>query len=204
MIEQEQEEDLFNSICNYVEKQMSQQMASRTADRAHYSYRMRKASRIPPPSNHILCGVNAVTRGLEKEQVKLVLIFKNEVDASILIQHLPMMAKIKKATLGVFSIGSLRLRRLLHLNTLAAIAFTRQQPNQQEFDELMTKIATNLPDYSIPWMEEGLLGRSVPGWAATYLPARLKVLETTMPMRTKRNGKRVRPSNTTVSDTSLS
>ena len=165
---------------------------------------MRKPSRIPPPSNHILCGVNAVTRGLEKEQVKLVLLFKNEVDASILIQHFPMMAKIKKATLGVFSIGSLRLRRLLHLNTLASIAFTRQQPNQQEFDELMMKIATNLPDYPIPWMEEGLLGRSIPDWTATYLPARLKVLETTMPIRAKRNSKRVHPSNTAVSDTSVS
>jgi ribosomal protein L7Ae-like RNA K-turn-binding protein len=190
IIEKEHQESVFIMLCDYIEKQMRRQHMLRM-DPSKYSYRQRKPSRIPPPEG-ILCGINAVTRGLEQEKVKLVIVFKNEVNPLILIQHVLVMAKVKGAALCVFSIGSLRLRHLLHVNTLAAMAFVRKQPDQEEFDSLFEKISTVLPEYSIPWLEDALLRRTIPEWT-TYLPTRLKILETTMPIKQKKNHQKHQP-----------
>lgn len=65
-------------------------------------------------------GLNQVTRGLEKESLKLVIVSK-DIEAQIVIQHLPVLAQLHRTPLCLLDVSSEELGAIFGLRTVIAV-----------------------------------------------------------------------------------
>ncbi len=70
--------------------------------------------------SELVFGLNQVTRGLEKESLKLVIVSK-DIQAQIVIQHLPVLAQLHHTPLCLLDMSSEELGAVFGLRTVIAV-----------------------------------------------------------------------------------
>jgi len=104
-----------------------------------------------PPS---MCfGINEVTRGLEREKLRLVIVCK-DVQPLILIQHLPVLAKIKGVPLCPLSNSTAHFAKLFGMRSIVAFGFKVHEDNSTPdiFGLLVESIIAKVPPIGISWL----------------------------------------------------
>jgi ribosomal protein L7Ae-like RNA K-turn-binding protein len=119
--------------------------------------------------SELVFGLNQVTRGLEKESLKLVIVSK-DIQAQIVIQHLPVLAQLHHTPLCLLDLSSEELGAVFGLRTVIAVgvkvkchtvprSLATDTSNQNKavlstprLDELVTKIIKRTPPVQLDWL----------------------------------------------------
>lgn len=99
----------------------------------------------------IVLGLNAVTRALEKDEVRLVVCTRDLTPARAL-QHLPVLCSFRSVPLCPLSMTSQSFAELMgasEIRTVICMAFKRVE--NSAFEEAVTTIAAKCPKIDIPW-----------------------------------------------------
>jgi len=101
--------------------------------------------------SQLLLGINSVARGLEKDQVSLVVVC-GEIRPLILIQHLPQLAFLRQVPFCVLpdSNTPFVLAKPLKFKSLIALAFKK---SSSRYDDLINFIKGVIPPLHIPWLQ---------------------------------------------------
>ncbi|XP_022339459.2 uncharacterized protein LOC111134591 isoform X1 [Crassostrea virginica] len=102
----------------------------------------------------ICFGINEVTKGLEKDQLRLVLVCQS-CKPEMLTQHLIGLAASRNCTVSVISNLSLTLCPLLKLSSLMALGVKKCDESEETtlFEEAVNFILSVIPQKTVPWME---------------------------------------------------
>lgn len=102
----------------------------------------------------VIIGLNAVTRGLEKDELRLVVCTK-ELPAKVL-QHLPILCASRSVPLCPLSVTSQDLAALLGasgIRTMICLGFKRvADGTNSPWNEVVDMIASKCPKIDIPWL----------------------------------------------------
>ncbi|KAK3749959.1 hypothetical protein QZH41_013855 [Actinostola sp. cb2023] len=99
----------------------------------------------------LVVGINEVTRGLEKDELALVLVCRS-VKPRLMTDHILLLAATRQTpTLGLQDLGQV-LAPLLHCKKAAAVGFKKQRPITV-FDSLVEIITQKVPEITVPWLK---------------------------------------------------
>jgi ribonuclease P/MRP protein subunit RPP38 len=102
--------------------------------------------------SELVFGLNQVTRGLEKESLKLVIVSK-DIQAQIVIQHLPVLAQLHHTPLCLLDLSSEELGAVFGLRTVIAVGVKNKAVlSTPRLDELVTKIIKRTPPVQLDWL----------------------------------------------------
>nr|XP_022339460.1 ribonuclease P protein subunit p38-like isoform X2 [Crassostrea virginica] len=112
------------------------------------------ASSLSKARKKICFGINEVTKGLEKDQLRLVLVCQS-CKPEMLTQHLIGLAASRNCTVSVISNLSLTLCPLLKLSSLMALGVKKCDESEETtlFEEAVNFILSVIPQKTVPWME---------------------------------------------------
>ncbi|KAI0566557.1 Ribosomal protein L7A/L8 [Gracilaria domingensis] len=103
----------------------------------------------------ILCGINEVTRALEKKKVELVIVSR-DVTPSFLITHIPVLCFLNSATLVVLSGDGTELGHILGTRRLLALCILKEISGNSEKSQSVDFLVEKLKPYSVvldyPWL----------------------------------------------------
>ncbi|XP_031568910.1 ribonuclease P protein subunit p38-like [Actinia tenebrosa] len=96
-------------------------------------------------------GINEVTRGYEKDELKLVLACRSIKPSSVTDHFMLLGATRQVPTLGLHDLGQV-LGPLLQYNKTAALGF-KKQDKETAFDSLVEFIIPMVPEINVPWLK---------------------------------------------------
>lgn len=113
---------------------------------------------------HLFCGLNQVTRALEKQRVSLVVVAK-DVTPAILVAHIPVLCFLSQAALVVLPGDGREVGQLFGVRRVLAFAVEKVGQGEGEASEVARKLTEGLMPLTVslafPWLEAAR-GKAVP------------------------------------------
>lgn len=103
--------------------------------------------------SEIVIGLNAVTRALEKDQLRLV-VSTRDLSPSRVIQHLPVLCALRKVPICPISMTSQALAKLMgssELRTVICFGFKRTN-DASVWDKIVSLVVSKSPSIDVPWV----------------------------------------------------
>lgn len=109
----------------------------------------------------LLFGVNQVTRGLEKDDVRLVITCRSA-QPVIITRHLIGLASLRKCPAICISDLNKSVCEAMNLTSAVAVGFKKTPEGREPhvFDDLVEFITKHVPETSLPWLHESSTTRS--------------------------------------------
>ncbi|XP_035693923.1 ribonuclease P protein subunit p38-like [Branchiostoma floridae] len=103
--------------------------------------------------SQLVLGINEVTKALEKDRLRLVLVCRS-VKPALMTQHLVLLSAVRRVPALCLSGLSETVAPILNFRTVAAMGFKKTSPKDDKtFDPLVEFVTSRTPPIKIPWLK---------------------------------------------------
>ncbi|XP_078614726.1 ribonuclease P protein subunit p38-like [Branchiostoma floridae x Branchiostoma japonicum] len=103
--------------------------------------------------SQLVLGINEVTKALEKDRLRLVLVCRS-VKPALMTQHLVLLSAVRRVPALCLSGLSETVAPILNFRTVAAMGFKKTSPEDDKtFDPLVEFVTSRTPPIKIPWLK---------------------------------------------------
>lgn len=100
----------------------------------------------------LVCGINEVTKCLEKDELRLLLVNKS---SNVLTQHLIQLAGVRKCTALIIANLDQSIAPLISTTQLSCLGFRKLNSIDENpvFDEFISFVTSSVPKIELPWLD---------------------------------------------------